>query len=59
VSIHPRSRPGGIIDLEKNQLLATPFLDISGIVNVSGLFGDERGREMTTRYFRSAGMMST
>jgi len=32
-----------IIDLETNQLLSTPFLDITNIVNVGTSFGDERG----------------
>lgn len=32
-----------IIDLQTNQLLSTPFLDISSIVNVGNNFGDERG----------------
>jgi glucose/arabinose dehydrogenase len=32
-----------IINLETNQVLSTPFLDISSIVNVGTNFGDERG----------------
>jgi glucose/arabinose dehydrogenase len=32
-----------IVDLNSNQTLPTPFLDISSIVNVGTQFGDERG----------------